>query len=70
MMSLTFPTQAEQVLEQFRTSTRTVSLATIARKRGAEVERHWDHTLYTFDDDTSLKVSGRGRAHKVEVLLP
>lgn len=70
-MTLTFPTMAEQVAEEFRTATRTVSIATLARKRGAEVEKTWDSgTVYTFDDDTTLVVTGRGRAHKIETHFP
>ncbi len=69
-MPLTFPTQAEQCLAEFRASTKTVSLATIAKRRGADVVQHWDHKEYIFDDDTSLKVTGRGKAHKVETHLP
>ena len=69
-MKLTFPTQAEQAYEEFRSATRTISLATVARKRGAQTERLWDRTIHWFDDDTSLVVTGRGRAHRGEVLLP
>ena len=69
-MPLTFPTMAEQAVAEFRNATRTASLARIARRRGAEVERKWDHTLYTFDDDTSIEVRGRGRAYKIETFLP
>lgn len=69
-MPLTFPTQAEQVLAEFKTAAKTVSLATIAKRRGADVMRDWQQTVYTFDDDTSLVVTGRGKAHRVEVRLP
>lgn len=70
-MPLTFPTMAEKALAEFRAAARTVSLATIAKQHGADVERSWPcEIVYTFDDDTSLRVTGRGRAHKVEVLLP
>lgn len=74
MSTLTFPTIAEQVAEEFRASTRTVSVATIARKRGATVERKWDHTglctTYVFEDDTTLEVRGRGKAHRMITHLP
>ena len=65
-----FPTLAEKALAEFRNATRTVSLATIAKRYGADVERGWQETIYWFDDDTSLVVRGRGRAHQVEVRWP
>lgn len=69
-MKLTFPTQAEQALAEFREASRTTSLAVICKRRGATREQFWDRTEYVFDDDTTLVVRGRGRAHKVEALLP
>ncbi len=70
-MTLTFPTQAEQALAEFRSATKTVSLSTIAKRRGADREHEWPNTIiWTFDDDTSLVVTGRGQAHKVEVMEP
>ena len=71
MTKLTFPTIAEQVVKEFESSTRTVSLATLARRRGAEVRKLWPGgTEYIFDDDTTIEVRGRGRTHKYEVFLP
>lgn len=68
-MSLTFPTQAEQALEEFKSNSG--SLAKIAARRGATIERRWPSEIeYTFDDDTSLVTRGRGRAHQIQVLLP
>jgi len=72
-MPLQFPTLAEQALDEFRTRPEGNSLATIARRFGATVERTstWpNEIIYTFDDDTSLKTTGRGKTHKVETLLP
>ena len=46
-MPLTFPTLAEQCLASFRNSTKTISLATIARDMRAEVRKGWDVTEYT-----------------------
>lgn len=69
-MTLTFPTQAEQAAAEFRNSKRTVSLAKIAKRFGAEKQRQWDRTVYTFDDDTSIEVFGRGKNHRFEVHLP
>lgn len=72
-MTLQFPTLAEQALDQFRKATKTVALATIAKKMGADVERGGPtgSTLtYTFDDDTSIVVEGRGRNCKIRTELP
>lgn len=71
MTKLQFPTLAERTLTAFRTATKTVSLAKLARKAGAQVTRQWPSIVtYTFDDDTSLVVTGRGRQHRVEAHLP
>lgn len=69
-MSLTFPTLAEQAVAEFEAATKTVALATIARRMGADVKRTAHGWEYTFDDDTSITVSGVGRAHKYETHLP
>jgi hypothetical protein len=68
---LTFPTLAEQALARVRESKVTLSIATVARRMGADVERSFEgETTYTFDDDTSVVTKGRGRAHVAEALLP
>ncbi len=70
-MPLTFPTIAEQVREEFQQAPRTIALATIARKRSVEITRAWPSTTtYWFDDGTSIEVTGRGKAHRIEVRLP
>lgn len=71
-MTLQFPTEAEKVADAFRNSKKTVSIATLARHADKEVVRDFTgvRTIYTFDDDTSLVVTGRGRAHTIETLLP
>jgi hypothetical protein len=70
-MTLTFPTIAEQVLFAFRTSSKTVSITTLAKKHNAKIEYTWPGlTTYIFEDDTSLTVRGRGRAHEIETHLP
>ena len=43
-MALTFPTQAEQALAEFQEAKKTVSLATIAKRRGASVEKSFKGT--------------------------
>lgn len=67
-MKLEFPTMAEKAVAEFRT--RRVSLSTIARRMGAETVKGWEGLTHTFDDDTSITVTGRGRAHRVETHLP
>lgn len=68
---LTFPTMAEQAYKEFQSATKTIALATIAKRRGAQVERTFEGvTTYWFDDDTSLVVKGRGKNYQVEVMLP
>lgn len=69
-MALEFPTMAERALKEFRDATRTVSLATIAKRHGATRVQHWDHVEYVFEDDTTLTVRGRGRNHQVKTHLP
>jgi len=71
-MTLQFPTMAEQALAEFNASTKTVSIATIAKRMGATVEKdHWTGKRhYHFDDDTTLVASGAGKALKVETFLP
>lgn len=69
-MTLSFPTLAEQALAKFRNSKKTISLVTICTEMDAQREDCYPKTTWTFDDDTSLVVSGRGRNHTVEVLLP
>ena len=69
-MTLTFPTMAEKALHEFRHATKTVSVAVIAKRMLADAEKAGGVTVYTFDDDTRLVVTGRGPSHKVETELP
>lgn len=70
-MPLTFPTQAEQAEAEFRNATKAISLATIAKRMGASLERKFPSTrIYTFDDDTQLHASGTGAGLKIETHLP
>jgi hypothetical protein len=72
-MTLTFPTIAEQVRDEFNNSSRTISIATLAKRRGAHITRSHFPTrtiTYTFDDDTSLITAGTGRNHSVRTELP
>lgn len=71
-MTLTFPTMAEQALAEFRSSTKTTSIATIAKRMGATVEKEaWTgKRIYHFDDDTTLEAKGAGRGLQAETFLP
>jgi hypothetical protein len=70
-MPLTFPTQAEQCIADWRAITnRTVSLAAMARERGAFFEQMFDCKSFTFDDDTTIEIRGTGRNHKATAHLP
>ncbi len=69
-MTLTFPTMAEKALREFRDTTKTTSVAVVAKRMMADVERQRGRTVYTFDDDTRLVVTGRGRSHSIETELP
>lgn len=68
-MALQFPTMAQQAVAAFETR-KVKSLATIAKRMGADHDRKWDRIEYTFDDDTTLIVQGRGRAHRYWTELP
>lgn len=64
-MTLTFPTLAEQA------STAKSLAKSLRYRKDVTVEKSWPNvTTYVFEDDTSLRVTGHGRAYKVEVLLP
>ena len=73
-MSLTFPTMATKCLTAWHDYPGTIALSTIARRHGADCAKasNFDGTVwtYTFDDDTSLVVRGKGKSHTVEVCLP
>ena len=68
---LTFPTQAEKAIAAFKATVTQKSLAAICERRGAERLSQWPAIIeYTFDDDSVVRISGRGRNHKYEALLP
>ena len=70
MSKLKFPTLAEQAVQKFNSKAKTVSLSVIAKKMGAMREYEHPFTIFIFEDDTSITVSGRGKTHKVETHLP
>ena len=77
---LSFPTQAEQALAAFNSATKTISLITICNKMGGvRADKYKPRgglrfgtrvIEYTFDDDSSLEITGQGKSHKVETFLP
>ena len=73
-MTLSHPTLAEQVVAAKKAATKTVSVVKIARKLGGVATHRWDARgltiTYTFDDDSSLTVRGRGKYHQMEAHLP
>ena len=72
-MSLTFPTQAEQLEAAWRAGT-VRSIARQARLAGADREMRTTpqgkELVYTFDDDTTLHTRGKGWAYRVWAELP
>ena len=71
MTKLTFPTDAEKVIAEFKAKTRTTSVRKFAFARGATLAHEWPRVqVYYFPDDTTLRVSGRGRSHTMEAFLP
>jgi hypothetical protein len=68
---LSFPTIAEQVAEAFRARTKTVALTTLAQKAGGARSHAWPCvTIFHFDDDSSIRITGRGRTHSYETYYP
>lgn len=74
-MALEFPTMAEQALAEWNATHVLGGVGKVAKRFGTvDVDRRWEGLglviEYTFDDDTSLRCTGRGKAHKVEAMLP
>lgn len=59
--------RAQEALDRFNAATKTIALAKVAESMGAAVTRERASQIYTFSDGSELRVSGRGRGHKVEV---
>lgn len=72
MSKLTFPTMAERAIQAFHTR-QYPSLAKACHAMGASTEKVWGARVaieWTFEDDTTVRSTGRGRAHQYEALLP
>lgn len=67
------PTLAEQALAFFKASNKdkkTAVLTAVAQFGGELEVPKGKVAVYTFDDDSSLRVSGRGASHRMEAVLP
>ena len=72
MCKLTFPTQAERAIQAFG-ERRYPSLARACRAMGGTREDgpgFPPSVDWAFEDDTVVRVRGRGRGHQFEALLP
>lgn len=68
---LTFPTLAEQAATLFREKKAKSLAAAIKALGGEKTEQNFGGaTVYTFSDDTSIEVRGRGKGHTFETYLP
>lgn len=67
---LTFPTQAEQCLTEWRAATRTTPLETIAKKYGAFRDDEGTIIIWVFDDCTTIRAAGRGASYNATAELP
>lgn len=62
-------TQAEQVKHEFETAEKTVSIATIAKRFGADIDDQEDEPFrftrfYHFNDKSWLATKGRGKSYQ------
>lgn len=70
-MPLTFPTEAEKALAEFRAPENVKSLATIATRRGAETASQYPGVIiYIFEDNTALEVTKRAGQVIYKTFLP
>lgn len=69
-MALIFPTLAERAIAAVGHTSAT-SLTAVAKSMNAERSDKWPSIIvWTFDDDTSVEVHGRGRNYQLEAHLP
>ena len=70
---LQHPTMAERFVARARAQHCSISKLsrTAAVRTTIEREDLWPSIVqYTFDDDSSIRTSGHGRAYRIETLLP
>jgi hypothetical protein len=72
-MKLTFPTQAEQAVTAYETKT-VKSITQAATRAGADKEVTYPEfkkqIRWIFDDDSSIVVTGHGKAYRYYTELP
>lgn len=69
-MTMTFPTMAERAIAEWRARTRTTSFNTIAKRYSAFQDHNSTAIEWIFDDDSIARITGRGKAYKIEAQLP
>lgn len=57
--------KAERVVADFRAATKTISLAVLAKRAGAETDEDDGMIFYLFDDGSRIGTKGRGPSHQV-----
>lgn len=67
---LTFPTQAEQCLAEWRACTTTTPLETITKRFNAFRDDESTTIVWVFEDSTTIHCSGRGASYKATAELP
>jgi len=69
-MKLTFPTMAEQAVEVWKAKTKTTAFETIAKAVGAFRDDEGATIVWIFPDDTSARITGRGKNYNITTDLP
>jgi hypothetical protein len=69
-----FPTMAERAIEDWKARGCTTAFERVAKRCGAfRDDEQVDGAkviVWIFDDDTKVRISGRGNKHKIEAELP
>lgn len=69
-MPLTFPTQAEQALTQWKAKHKTLPFAAIAEPLGGTRDDEGGTIVWVFPDDTTVTITGHGHAWRAIADLP
>lgn len=69
-MTLTFPTQAERAIEAWRAMLGTVPFKKAALAAGAFRDDEPGEIVWVFPDDTTVRITGRGRSYRIIAELP
>lgn len=65
-----FPTMAERAITEWRSATKTTSFNTVAKRYSAFQDHDRTSIEWIFDDDSIVRITGRGKAFKIEARLP